>query len=308
MRAATGDQYELIRESPRGRFSATIVQLAAGIREFQIDGVDLVEPYESTRTSPKAAGTVLCPWPGRVRDGRWIHEGRTQQLDITEPHFSAAAHGLLQNTGYVLVDRTADSVMQAATVYPQHGYGFLLDTTVTHTLTDEGLAVLHTVRNSSRVAAPVALGAHSYLTIGGVPPSQLTLTVRAATELVVDDQRIPIGDQPVAGTTHDLNGGVRLSRLDFDVGLTDLDPEARHGLAASDGRSVMIWGDEWVRYLQVSTPHDFPARDGMRQAVAIKPMTAPANALASGRGLVWLEPDEEWAVRWGIAYSMTAEA
>lgn len=303
MRAATGDQYHLTRETSRGRFSATIVQLAAGIREFQIDGIDLVEPYEATRTAPKAAGTVLCPWPNRVRDGRWTHEGRTQQLDITEPGHANATHGLLRNTGYSLVDRTVDSVTQAATVFPQHGYGFLLDTTVTHSLTDEGLAVLHTVRNSSRVAAPVAVGAHPYLTIGGVPPSQLTLTVRAATELIVDEQRIPIGDQPVAGTTHDLNEGVRLSRLDIDVGLTDLEPLAGHGLVASDGRTVMIWGDEWIRHLQVFTPHDFPARDGMRQAVAIEPMTAPADALASGRDLVWLDPEEEWAVRWGIAYS-----
>ena len=306
MRPVTGDQYELVRDAPAGRFTATIVQLAAGIREFRVDGVDLVEPYVETRISPMAAGIVLCPWPNRLRDGRWEHEGRVQQLDVTEPALGNASHGLLRNTGYTLVERAPDRVTQAATVFPQHGYGFLLDTTVTHALTDEGLAVTHTIRNSSRVAAPVALGVHPYPTIGGVPPSQLTLTVRAATELIADERKIPVEDRPVAGSDHDLNGGVPLSHLDVDLGLTDLEPLARHGLSAPDGRRVEVWGDEWIRYLQVYTPHDFPAKDGMRQAVAIEPMTAPANALASGRDLVWLEPDEEWVVRWGLVYTPPA--
>ncbi len=29
-------------------------------------------------------------------------------------------------------------------------------------------------------------------------------------------------------------------------------------------------------------------------------MTAPANALNSGEGLRWLEPDETWTGTWGI--------
>jgi aldose 1-epimerase len=36
------------------------------------------------------------------------------------------------------------------------------------------------------------------------------------------------------------------------------------------------------------------------QAVAIEPMTAPADAFNSGQGLRWLAPGEDWVVRWGI--------
>ena len=41
----------------------------------------------------------------------------------------------------------------------------------------------------------------------------------------------------------------------------------------------------------------FPGRDC---AVALEPMTAPANALNSGEGLRWLEPGGTFSAEWGI--------
>jgi aldose 1-epimerase len=35
-------------------------------------------------------------------------------------------------------------------------------------------------------------------------------------------------------------------------------------------------------------------------ALAVEPMTAPANALNTGEGVRWLEPEETWTVQWGI--------
>jgi aldose 1-epimerase len=38
-------------------------------------------------------------------------------------------------------------------------------------------------------------------------------------------------------------------------------------------------------------------------AIAIEPMTAPTNALNSGRDLKWLAPGETWSVTWGVRHS-----
>lgn len=310
MSPATGESADLVRDTSLGRLTASIAELGAGIRSLELDGVDLVEPYGDDRIAPKAAGLVLFPWPNRVRAARWTHEGARQLLDVTEPSTGNASHGLLRNTGWRILRRSADSVTHAATVFPQHGWPFRLDTRVTHALVDDGLAVTHVTRNEGAVPAPVALGVHPYLTIDGVPASELTLTVRAGTRLVTDDARIPVGSEPVDGDD-DLNAGRRLSELDIDTGYTDLarvdtpagPGTAGHGLTAPDGRRVELWGDASIRWLQVFTPHDFPAEDGVRQAVAIEPMTAPADALNSGEGLAVLQPGEEWTVRWGIRYT-----
>jgi aldose 1-epimerase len=296
MRAPTGDQYDI----EFGDLSATITQVAAGIRTLRYGGVDLTEPFPETATAPSADGIVLVPWPNRVKDGRWELDGTTQQLALTEPQLGNASHGLLRFAPYTLVARTDSSVTQTAVVYPQPGYPFLLDTTVEHELDTEGLTVTHTIVNRGDRRAPVAIGAHPYLRIGDVPPEQLTLTVTAATRFETDDRLNVTGEVPVAGTRFDLSSGARVSDLDVNDGYGGLGEAPEHVLAADDGRRVVLWSDSAFAYVQVFTHRSFATRPAGEVALAVEPMTAPANALNSGRGLRWLDPDEQWTVRWGI--------
>ena len=80
MRAATGTQYELTNETPNGRATATITEVAAGIRAYTLNGIDLVETFAAAIEPPMSAGIVLVPWPNRIRDGIWLHGEDWQQL------------------------------------------------------------------------------------------------------------------------------------------------------------------------------------------------------------------------------------
>ncbi len=296
MRPATGEQYEL----DFGDLSATIVQVGAGIRSLRFAESDLTEPYAADEQTPSACGIVLVPWPNRVKDGRWDYEGRTLQLDLTEPAKGNASHGLLRRRPYELVDRSDSTVTQAAAIYPEPGYPFALETAVTHELHTEGMTVTHSIANVGETVAPVAVGAHPYLRVADVPPEELTVRVAARTRFETDDRSNVTGEAPVEGTPYDLSAGRRVSDLDLDTGYADL-PEGpvEHSLSADDGRRVVLWGDEAFRYVQVFTHRSFAPKPG-GVALAIEPMTAPANALNSGRGLRWLEPGETWTLSWGI--------
>lgn len=307
MRAPTGTQFELQADTASGPATAVVTEVAAGLRSYAVNGVDLVEPFAVGSTPPKGAGIVLVPWPNRIRDGKWTHNGTTLQLALTEPAKGNASHGLLRYSPYTVVVQTASSVTLEATVFPQAGYPFLIDTRVTYALTDEGLTVTHEVRNDGQDDAPVAIGTHPFFRIGDVPVDDLVLTVRADTHIDVDERMNPVGESPVDGTRFDLRDGRPVRDVDLDDGFAGVPAEnggARHSLTAPDGREVVLWGDENMRYVQVFTPRNFPGLDGsLRTAVAIEPMTAPANAFNTGAGLRWLAPDEQWTVRWGVAHS-----
>jgi aldose 1-epimerase len=120
------------------------------------------------------------PWPNRIEDGKWTLNGEPMQLDITEPARNNSLHGLLRHAPYSVVDQTETAITLAATVFPQGGYPFLLDTTVRYELTDDGLVVTHGVHNLSAAKAPVAVGTHPFFTISDVPSEDLVLTVNAA--------------------------------------------------------------------------------------------------------------------------------
>ena len=302
----TGDQYELLLQDGARTMTATVTQVAAGLRALAVDGVALAETFPVDAAPPSACGITLVPWPNRVADGRWTLEGAVQQLDLTEPSKHNASHGLLRHTAYRLVEREPHAVTQGATVFPQHGWPFQLDVTVRHELVADGLVVTHVVRNVGRGRAPVALGSHPVLRVGDHDVATLTVTLDAATRYLVDDRSIPTGTEPVDGTDADLRHGPRVGDLDLDTTYRDVaaDEEGvrRTTLMAPDGSAVEMWQGPAYDHVQVFTPRNFP-RDGvLGLAVAAEPMTAPANALATGEGLHWLDEGETLTAAWGVRY------
>ncbi|OBF41200.1 aldose epimerase [Mycobacterium sp. ACS1612] len=284
---------------------AVVTEVAAAIRHLSVDGVQLTAGYEDDAPPPFGSGIVLVPWPNRVRDGRWIHRGQTMQLDITEPPRGNALHGLLQHAPYQVVERSDRSITLRAQVFPQNGYPFRLDTAVRYTLVADGLQVMHTVRNVGSDCAPVAVGAHPFLALGDVPTDTLTLTVSADRHIDVDDRLNPIGVTPVDGTKWDLRAGRLVADLDLDdawSGLTITGGGSTHWLSTPDGRTVSLWADQQFGYLQVFITREFPQAGDTITAVAVEPMTAPADALNSGEGLRWLAPGECWSMSWAIRY------
>ncbi|MGM9474007.1 aldose 1-epimerase family protein [Pseudarthrobacter sp. YS3] len=294
---ATGRQYEI----RRGDALAIVTELAAGLRLYSRAGVALTETYGNDEIPPGAAGITLAPWANRVEDGVWYLDGKKQQLDITEVSRNNASHGLLRNSAYNLVDESEFSVTLEATVFPQHGYPFLVRHRVQYTLAEDlGLEVSQMLINHSAAPAPFVLGAHPYLRLGDMAVDDLILTVAAGTRLVADERLIPRSSEPVSGDS-DFRAGQRVGDLDIDVALTDLafdGGSARHTLRAPDGRSVTLWQDESCGYVHVFVTTELPGRP---RAVAIEPMTGPANAFNTGDGLRWLPPGESFSMSWGIS-------
>jgi aldose 1-epimerase len=301
MNSATGEQFDLSLEtSSGGVVSATITQVAAGIRRLSVRGIDIVPPYEAGSKRPWGSGMILVPWPNRIRDGRWVLEGKTQQLAITEPAKNNASHGLLRFSPYSVAARTDSTLRLEAKVFPQNGYPFLLDTAVTYRLVDAGIEVTHTITNRSDAAAPVAIGAHPFFTIGDVEPEDLTITVNVTTHFESDERSLPTAEVSVDGTRYDLRAGVPLAELQLDDGFGGAvmhDGVSEHSVSAPDGRTVTVWGDENFPYWQVFTTELYP---GQSKAVAIEPMTAPTDAFNSGQDLKWLAPGETWEASWGV--------
>lgn len=303
MHAPTGEQFRLTATAGASTTEAIVTELAAGIRSLTVGGMNLTEPFPESAKPSFGNGIVLLPWPNRVRDGLWTLDGKPQQLDLTEPAQGNAIHGLLRNTAYRTLDRSAESVTLGATVFPQHGYPFLLQTSVRYEAVADGLTATHRIRNLADAAAPVAVGCHPFLRVGDVPIEDLTIEVRAATWFETDARQNPIGEHPVEGTVHDLRGGRSVGDLTLDTafgGVQFDDGVARHTLTAPDGRWVQLWQDADFGFVQVFTPRAFEREEGPGLAVAIEPMTAPANALNTGVGLRWLQPGEEWELSWGI--------
>lgn len=292
-----------------GDVAAEVDTVAAALRSLTVGGAALTEPRLDDELPPFCNGIVLVPWPNRVRDAKWTLDGAVQQLDITEPARGGALHGLLQFTDYEVFSRSDAEVTLGAYVAPQHGWPFSLETDVTYALTEDGIQVTHAVRNVGAARAPYAVGTHPFLRVGATPVERLTLTAPVATYFEVDDRLNPTAESPVTPEV-DLRGPRLVGDLVLDTAygsLTHGEGGTSAWLTARDGATTTLWqGPEWG-YLQVFTTPSFPRPEGLGFAVAVEPMTAPPDALNSGQGLMWLEPDAAWQGSWGLRYSGPAQ-
>jgi aldose 1-epimerase len=302
----TGDQYELSLVADGHRVRAHVTQVGAALRGLTIDGEHLTEPYGADVPAPGANGIVMVPWPNRIDDGMWILDGQPQHLDISEPRFNNAIHGLLRFTPYTPVEQTDAAVTLQAFVFPQHGYPFHLDTRVHYELTPDGIAVTHTITNVGTQRAPVAIGAHPYLRLGDVPFDRLIITIAAGSRFESTQRMIPFVEMPVDRTEFDLRHGRSLSgvRLDEAFGEVEhVDGVATHAIEGPDGRRVELWQDENFGFVHVFTPRNYMRQGRPGLAVAIEPMTAPPNAFVTKRALRWLSSGDTWIAQWGIRYN-----
>jgi aldose 1-epimerase len=303
----SGRQFVLENGSAR----AEVGSLAAVLRSLTVGGIHLTEPVGTDVIAPMGCGIVLAPWPNRVRDALWHVDGEPQQLDITEVARGNAIHGLLRNTAYRLLEQTDSSVTLGALIAPQHGWPFLLDTSVRYQVEPDGLTVTHAAQNLSSRRSPWAVGAHPYFRVGEVPIDQLTVTLTAQVRIQLDERSNAGSTHPVdasgVGGPGDLRSGRPLAGLTLDSPYGHLaNHDARADIAwltAPDGSTTTLWADPAFGWIQAYTPPDFPRPGGTGLAVALEPMTAPPDALNSGTDLIWLEPGASWSGSWGVRYA-----
>jgi aldose 1-epimerase len=299
--APSGEQIEL----RHGDQTAVVVTVGGAIRSFRDGRGDIIDGYGADAMADGARGQTLIPWPNRVRDGKWAWRGEQRQLALTEPAQHNAIHGLVRWLGWSVADRSADSATLSCVSWPQQGYPWPLEVSVRYRLGDPGLTVEQSITNRGDSPAPVAAGAHPYLTVGTETIDEALLHLDAEAWLDTGDQQIPTGPRAVVGTPYDFRTPRPIGTTQIDYTFTQLrrDADGRFRVRMqhpSGDRTVELWVDTGYDYVEVFTGDALPDPGRRRRSLGVEPMTAPPNALASGTGLTVLEPGETWTGRWGV--------
>jgi aldose 1-epimerase len=293
-----------------GRYRAEIASTGAGLRMLEFDNSPMTETWEMGAKPPLSAGLVLAPWPNRVADGKFTFDGVENELEITEPSRNNASHGFVRRVDWTLVERTPARVEQSVEVGLHKGWPYALTVTVAHELTEDGLVVTATAKNTGATDAPYGMGFHTFLRVGDVPLDDCTLEFSAGTRLQLDPVRnLPNGPSvPTAGSEYAFHEPRLLKDVwldtPFSAEVPDEDGKARHYLRAPDGTATVLWTDrefDWVQVFTADPAHDQAYPDRGR-ALAVEPMTCPPDAFNSAIDLLVLKPGESWSGSWGMEH------
>ncbi|MDQ6934155.1 MAG: aldose 1-epimerase family protein [Actinomycetota bacterium] len=293
--APTGEQYAITG----GDYEAVVVEGGGGLRSLTYAGRPLVDTYEQSETITGGRGQVLLPWPNRIRDGAYTFGGTGYQLALSEPDQHNATHGLVRWCSWRPDSWGREHVRLRYRLVGQSGYPWPLDLGADYSLSADGLVVTLSAENLADVPVPFAAGMHPYLSVGG-RVDEAVLTLPAGKRQLVDERKLPTS-LVAAANEYDFGTGRRIGDLVLDDAYTDL----RRG---GDGRAVVrleggghaveLWLDESWAYVQVFTGDALSS--GAREALAVEPMTAPADAFNSGSDLIELAPGQTWSGSFGI--------
>jgi len=207
--------------------------LGGSILSFTLDGQDILFPAASALPANPllTSGFPLFPFSGRIRDGRFVWNGRTVALDNNFPPEPHAIHGQSW-LGAWRVDALSDSSASLSFDYRPGDWPWAYRATQAFDLTPEGLVLNLSLENQSGEAMPAGLGWHPYFPREDAHLSANVSGIWWADSGEIPDQLIELGPQT----------DIRASR---EVHTLHLD----HAFAAQPANAEIFWPS---RHLRVS--------------------------------------------------------
>jgi len=261
--------------------------LGASLRHKGEEILGRLEDLSNAAQNGSAAGIpLLHPWANRLAGYSYRVAGRNVTLDPSSPllHFDQnrlPIHGVpWPLLSWEVIEAKEDRVngqlewsrQELLAVFP-----FRHQLELTASLAADALTLETTLAANGDDPIPVSFGFHPYLAIPGLSRANWRLEAPPMRRLVLDAKGIPVGaEEPFGGL--DTN----LGELDLDDGFALLHERATFSIAGA-GRRIAVELLEGYRYAQIYAPKH-------KEYVALEPMTAPTNALASGQGLRLVEP------------------
>jgi aldose 1-epimerase len=256
--------------------------LARYVRERSTMGIPLLHPWANRLASRRFSVA------GREVD-LWAHPGR-----YTLGPKGLPIHGLLAAAGGWTIEeheQTAEGPRLAAafdfaaeedliTLFP-----FPHQVDIDARILDSTLSIATSVRGTGDATVPISFGYHPYFRLPGVERSAWGVEIPVRERVVLDSEKLPTGEMEKA----EVEGGQLGSRTFDDQFVAPDKPFVLEG----GGRRIEVSLGQGYPYAQVYAPDD-------DDVIAFEPMTAPTNALVSGRDLHLVQPGESYEASFSV--------
>ena len=245
---------------------------------------------------------LLHPWANRLAGFAYEAAGRLVEIDADSPQVRTdpnglPIHGLVNASPYwELLGTQADEAearLSARLDFAAHpelleAFPYPHVIRIDATLRDATLTIRTSLAATGDDPVPISYGFHPYLVLPGVPRADWHVEIPLTERLLLDETMIPSGETE---TVEAFDGP--LGERTFDDGYAGAGDGTRFALAGG-GRRIELEFLDGYRFAQVYAP------DG-EDLICFEPMTAPTNALVSGRELDVVPPGETGAAAFAIS-------
>jgi galactose mutarotase-like enzyme len=269
---------------------------------LQHDGTELLDLRRGLQMYADAGKTMgiplLYPWANRL--SRLGYEAGGKSVDLSDadaqiPRDSQGLpiHGVLPRLlKWEVGGGSEDNTITARLMWNSRKllelFPYRHEVHRTVSVTDGELIIETEVHANHGDRVPVSFGYHPYLRVPDEKRSAWHVSLGAQERLLLDAAMIPTGGREPVDRRR-----FTLAERDLDDAFAALDQPASFEAAAGDiALRVDFLGG--YSYAQVFAPAD-------QDFICFEPMTAPANALVSGDGLIFVAPGERYRAAFRVS-------
>ena len=279
----------------KAKFLPDLGMLGASL---QYDGVEILRRIEDIDAAARRGSTagipILYPWANRLSEFQFEVEGKNISLDKSSSLIHLDEHGLpLHGVPWSMLKWNPKNVekhriiaeLNWNTPHLLEIFPFPHQVIMTVVAQSNRLNVETTVIANSKM--PISFGYHPYFGIPNLERSKWKLKLPAMKKLLLNKQRIPTGKfEEFAGFNDQLRSN------EFADGFELVNPQNEFSIEGS-GWKITIQFLAGYTHAQVFAPRD-------KNFIALEPMTAPTNALVSGKNLRLLGPGGKFSASFEI--------
>ncbi|MGK7397544.1 MAG: aldose 1-epimerase [Candidatus Cyclobacteriaceae bacterium M3_2C_046] len=282
-------------------FGANLVQLKLLFKNKTYDLINGVASDQELLNDKAFKSALLAPFPNRIRDGQYQFEQKKFQLPVNEKDKNNALHGFMYKHKFEVEDVKLLENMAEVNLVNQYsgdeeGFPFKFQTSIKFVISDkEGLSVTLQVINTDKKPIPMGLGWHPYFTFQQ-PVNKLFLQLPQVEQQVLDERCIPTGQ---VVKYDNFSVPTLIGDTSFDTSFLLKDPDIVSKTIIKDPENnlqLKFWqetGQNGFNFLQVYIPKT-------RDAIAIEPMTCGIDVLNNHKGLIILQPGQEFKGSFGL--------
>jgi aldose 1-epimerase len=291
-------------QDTHGNAFSTVPQYGSCLLDLKFHHQSVLDGYETADElieNKWAKNVILAPFPNRLRDGVYTHEGVMHSFPIKKSSGNNAIHGFCRDANMTVesVKMDADHAEMVCThlydadVHPAYPFRFLLKTVLT--LRGATFTMGMYITNLDTKSMPVGMGWHPYFRFDGATASDISMQMPDCQLIVVDDRMLPTGEKVPFDDFKTLRQ-IKETRLDTGFVLKESAETNATVVLKFKNKKLKYWqnAQDW-RFLQVFTP---PHRD----SVAVEPMSCAADAFNTGDGLKILMPKETFGGHFGVVF------
>lgn len=269
----------------KNRSCATIyLDLGGSIQELTLDDNKIIKNLKSLPYSSSYSSAILFPFTNRIKNGTYSFYNNEYNLELNE-NAKNAIHGLVYNKKFKIVNHKINVDFASITLSYQEiqkpkGFPFNYDIILTYTLSQTELNLEVIVKNTDSKTFPFTLGWHPYFYSSDLFNSFLKFN--STKKVVLDPKMIPIKIDKISPI--DKKFQIKNKKFDdcFIVNDKNISFE-------TPTYSINISSSLNENYIQIYTPNK-------TNAIAIEPMTGPANSFNNKLGLKVLNPNETYQI------------